>query len=231
MQVSAPVKTIALMLMLVAMAALSQRSSSDTELDQALQGAWCNSDDGGKSCWGYDIFDKGKSRFCGRIPENGQVSAGTSTYSVDGTRVCHVVTSVGGDSKKSFSLARMMTGLGARAARKSSWSRPRASARGGHCSVSAGSSFSRLRRKVVTKQDGAAMVQRCSTPQSQVVIVPPPELPVTPTCCGSTSVRRQQVVQRADAVPGPPRAEELADQELLVAGVQVFAHADADAAT
>ena len=33
-------------------------------------------------------------------------------------------------------------------------------ARGGHCSVSCGSSFSRLRRKVVTKHAGAAIVQR-----------------------------------------------------------------------
>jgi len=36
---------------------------------------------------------------------------------------------------------------------------------------------------------GAAIVQRCSTPQSQVVIVPPPELPVTPMCFESTSSR------------------------------------------
>ena len=39
------------------------------------------------------------------------------------------------------------------------------------------------------KQLGAAMAQRCSTPQSQVVMVPPPELPVTPICVGSTSGR------------------------------------------
>ena len=72
-------------------------------------------------------------------------------------------------------------GFGAIAARKSSWSRASRRARGGHCSVSAGSSFSMLWRKVVTKQLGAAIVQRCSTPQSHVVMVPPPEFPVTPT--------------------------------------------------
>ena len=38
---------------------------------------------------------------------------------------------------------------------------------------------------------------------------------------------RQQVVERADAVPGPPAAEELADEELLVAREQVLADADA----
>ena len=53
-----------------------------------------------------------------------------------------------------------MTGLGAMAAMKSAWSNPNARARGGHCSVSTGNSFSRLRRKVVTKQLGAAIVQR-----------------------------------------------------------------------
>ena len=79
----------------------------------------------------------------------------------------------------------------------------------------------------MTKQPGAAIVQRGSRPHSQVVIVPPPELPVMPTCFGSTSGRDEQVVERADAVPGPPAAEELADEELLVAGVEMLADADA----
>jgi hypothetical protein len=108
MKFSAPVKAVALMLLLVATSASSQRSPTDTALVQALQGAWCNSDDGGKTCWGYDIFDKGKSRFCGRFPENGQVSAGTSTYSVDGARVCHVVTSVGGDGEQPLKVGKRL---------------------------------------------------------------------------------------------------------------------------
>ena len=122
----------------------------------------------------------------------------------------------------------MTTGLGAIAARKSAWSRPSARARGGHCSVSAGSSFSQLRRNVVTKQLGAAIVQRRSTPHSHVVIVPPPELPVTPMLLGIDLRPGQQVIEGADAVPGPPGAEELADEELLVARVEVLADADAD---
>ena len=82
-------------------------------------------------------------------------------------------------------------------------------------------------RNDVTKQLGAAIVQRGSTPQSHVVIVPPPELPVMPTCCGSTS-GDQQVVERPHAVPRPPRAEELADEELLVAAMKCSRDADAD---
>ena len=38
----------------------------------------------------------------------------------------------------------------------------------------------------------------------------------------------QQVVERPDAIPGAPRAEEFADQVLLIAGDQVFVYADAD---
>ena len=38
---------------------------------------------------------------------------------------------------------------------------------------------------------------------------------------------RQQVIERADAVPGPPASEELADEELLIAREQMFADADA----
>jgi len=98
----------AITLMLAATIASSQRTPGDSELDRALQGAWCNSDDGGKTCWGYDIFSKGQSRFCGRLPENGQVSAGTSTYTIDGTRICHVVTSIGGDGEQPLKVGERM---------------------------------------------------------------------------------------------------------------------------
>jgi hypothetical protein len=46
-----------------------------------------------------------------------------------------------------------------------------------------------LRRSSVTKQLGAAIVHRSSRPQSHVVIVPPPELPVIPRWRVSTSSR------------------------------------------
>ena len=40
---------------------------------------------------------------------------------------------------------------------------------------------------------------------------------------------RQQIVQCSDAVPGSPRAEELADEKLLIARVQMLGHTDAAA--
>ena len=46
-----------------------------------------------------------------------------------------------------------------------------------------------LFKKEVMKQLGAAIVNRSSSAHSQVDIVPPPELPVTPTLDGSTSGR------------------------------------------
>ena len=92
-------------------------------------------------------------------------------------------------------------------------------ARGGHCSVSCGSSFSRLRRIVVTKQAGAPIVQRRSRPISQVLIVPPPELPGDADVIRIDFLARQQIIERPDAVPGPPGAEKFADQVLLIARI------------
>lgn len=70
----------------------------DADLDRALQGAWCNSDDGGQTCWGYDQFSRGKSTFCAAIPETGQVLSGTSKYEIRGNRICHVVTAINDES-------------------------------------------------------------------------------------------------------------------------------------
>ena len=64
--------------------------------------------------------------------------------------------------------------------RKLWWSSPRARARGGHCSASAGISLRRFRAKVETKQLGAAAVTRSSQALTRQVIVPPPLFPVTP---------------------------------------------------
>jgi len=46
-----------------------------------------------------------------------------------------------------------------------------------------------LRRHVVMKQLGAAIVKRGSSASSHAACVPPPELPVRPRCFGSTSGR------------------------------------------
>jgi hypothetical protein len=61
-------------------------------LDSALQGVWCSSTDGGKSCWGYDLMKSGKSQACGTLPETRQTYSASSTYTVSGSMVCHVVT-------------------------------------------------------------------------------------------------------------------------------------------
>lgn len=65
----------------------------DNDLQQALEGAWCNSIDQGKTCWGFDIFEKGQTRYCGRLPETGEVVYGSTKYFVKGNRVCHTITS------------------------------------------------------------------------------------------------------------------------------------------
>ena len=61
--------------------------------------------------------------------------------------------------------------------------------------------------------------------------MPPPELPVTPDLVRIDLRAGEQVIERPDAVPRPPRAEELAHEELLVAGVEMLADADADRRT
>jgi hypothetical protein len=65
----------------------------DMDLEQALQGAWCNSKDQGKTCWGFDVFNKGKTDYCGRLPSSGEVVYGSTSYTVRGNRVCHIITS------------------------------------------------------------------------------------------------------------------------------------------
>jgi hypothetical protein len=66
----------------------------DEELDSAIQGAWCNSEDGGKTCVGYDFFESGKSTYCGVDAKSGQRFSGTSNYAIHRNTLCHVVSSV-----------------------------------------------------------------------------------------------------------------------------------------
>lgn len=62
-------------------------------LVQALQGAWCNSDDGGRSCWAWDqFFADGTLRACGRQPDERQPFDGEGRFTVEGDRMCYVVT-------------------------------------------------------------------------------------------------------------------------------------------
>ena len=61
-------------------------------LEVALQGAWCNSDDGGKTCWGYDNIVSGSVTSCGTFPQTRTNFTGQSRYTIRGAKVCHVVT-------------------------------------------------------------------------------------------------------------------------------------------
>src|SRR5262249_47894965 len=73
----------------------------DDALARALEGAWCASEDGGKTCWGYDDFGEGMVNSCGRFPETTAIFTARATYDVRNSRVCHVVTA----ASKSFPMA------------------------------------------------------------------------------------------------------------------------------
>ena len=101
---------------------------------------------------------------------------------------------------------------------KSAMSNPEPIIPGGYCSESAGSSFSKLWRKVVIKQLGAAMVIRSSSAQSQSR-----DRAAARIACEAYARRVyfwtcEKVVQCAHAVPYAPHAKEITDQ------FQLFAH-------
>lgn len=61
-------------------------------LQKALEGVWCNSTDGGKSCWAYDeFFADGRFEACGRHDDERQAFRGTGRVSIEGRRMCYVV--------------------------------------------------------------------------------------------------------------------------------------------
>ncbi len=67
------------------------KSLTGTTLEAALEGAWCNSEDGGSTCWGFDEFHKGVGHACARVPGTNFIFSAKSTYVVEGSRVCHRV--------------------------------------------------------------------------------------------------------------------------------------------
>jgi hypothetical protein len=90
-------------LSVLALATVSAASQSTVPegpaLAQALLGVWCNSDDGGKTCWGYDEFlPGGVITACGRVEE--RVFSAAATYEIRGRFACFVVT----ESSDSFGL-------------------------------------------------------------------------------------------------------------------------------
>lgn len=87
-----PAKVLATLALVVAPAYAVPAELENASLEAALQGAWCNSDDGGKTCWGYDMFVGGSVNSCGRFPETRTDFTGQSRYTISGAKVCHVVT-------------------------------------------------------------------------------------------------------------------------------------------
>ncbi len=58
----------------------------------ALTGLWCNSNDGGRSCWAWDRFDAdGRFEACGRTDDDPRPFRGAGRYTLEGQRMCYVV--------------------------------------------------------------------------------------------------------------------------------------------
>lgn len=93
MRVVALLPVLSLLGALAACAAPPPRVPQDEALARALRGAWCNSDDGGRTCWAYDHFrDDGTLRACGRHPDEPAGFDGVGVVRIDGTRLCYRVT-------------------------------------------------------------------------------------------------------------------------------------------
>lgn len=65
----------------------------DAALQQALLGVWCNSNDGGRTCWAYDeFFEDGRFEACGRTEDDPRPFRGGGKVTVTGRRMCYEVT-------------------------------------------------------------------------------------------------------------------------------------------
>jgi hypothetical protein len=66
--------------------------SLDEKLAQDLVGAWCNSNDGGKTCWAFDEFNSsGHFQACGKTEDELVGFAGGGRFTVNGQRMCYVL--------------------------------------------------------------------------------------------------------------------------------------------
>jgi hypothetical protein len=64
----------------------------DKALARALVGAWCNSDDDGRTCWAYDVFSEdGTLRACGQFPDQKRPFDGAGRVSIAGSVMCYRV--------------------------------------------------------------------------------------------------------------------------------------------
>ncbi len=68
------------------------RPESTSPLHQALLGLWCNSEDGGRSCWAWDEFlPDGRLQMCGRTADDPQPFAAVAQVHWEGRRMCYRV--------------------------------------------------------------------------------------------------------------------------------------------
>lgn len=92
MRPSATSAALAAALMLAGCAAAPAGPPRDDALHRALHGLWCNSDDGGRSCWAWDEFTAdGRFRACGRTDDDPRPFRGEGRVDVRGQRMCYVV--------------------------------------------------------------------------------------------------------------------------------------------
>ena len=68
-------------------------AAQDATLHRALLGLWCNSEDGGRSCWAWDEFHAdGRFEACGRTEDDPRPFHGTGRVDISGARMCYTVT-------------------------------------------------------------------------------------------------------------------------------------------
>ena len=78
---------------LASCAAISEPAPVGPALHRALHGLWCNSHDGGASCWAWDRFHTdGRFEACGRTDDDPRPFFGAGRVTVEGRRMCYVVT-------------------------------------------------------------------------------------------------------------------------------------------
>lgn len=65
----------------------------DKELSKAQLGLWCRSNDGGKTCWGFEHFLDGNIvEACGKFPGERHSVIARGTHSTRGDTTCFVIT-------------------------------------------------------------------------------------------------------------------------------------------
>lgn len=87
-------RAVAVLALLAACTGGPARAPHDAALHRALHGVWCNSADGGRSCWAWDEFSAdGRFRACGRTDDDPRPFRGEGRVDVRGQRMCYVVES------------------------------------------------------------------------------------------------------------------------------------------